>query len=64
MFNIQIGSKVIFDDKPTWWTDITLGREYVIEGIDSDLDPYFIDDVGEANYAASLFNQELFHVVQ
>lgn len=31
--------------------DVTVGKEYAITGIDRDGDLYFIDDVGEHNFA-------------
>jgi hypothetical protein len=63
MEELKVGTKIMFDDKPTHWEDLTVGVVYTIIGIDKEGDAWFIDDVDEPNYAASFFNEELFHVV-
>lgn len=64
MDELEIGSVVIFDDKPVSFSDISLGIKYTIDGIDQDGDPWFFDDVGEVNYAASEYNQSMWHKVE
>lgn len=58
-YNLKIGSVVKFNSLVVTdgWSndeliDITVGKEYTIIGFDEDGDLFFIDDVGEADYAA------------
>lgn len=60
---LKVGDVVIFHDKPTEWVDISLGVPYTICGIGCGGYPYFIDDAMEANYAASIFNQDFWYKV-
>lgn len=63
------GTKVRFSGvKPglgkTQLTDVTCGKVYEIEGFDSYGQSYFIDDVGEKNYAAHEWEADgIFEVV-
>jgi hypothetical protein len=45
--------------------DVTLGKIYVIEGLDEDGEEYFLDDVGERNFAASSFGGDgIYEIVE
>ena len=57
--NLKIGSVVKFNSLKTTGfpntdlEDITVGREYVIAGVDKIEGVYFIDDVGDIDFAAA-----------
>lgn len=67
MTNVPVGTTVVFTGfKPHMkllWEDVTLGKEYVIAGSESDGDTYFRDDVGARNYSACFDGCGIFDIV-
>lgn len=48
----ELGTRIKFSNAEEL-KDVTNGKEYTISGRDWDGDEYFIDDVGERNYATA-----------
>jgi hypothetical protein len=51
---LEIGDWIVFYGCIDGYTmmDVTIGRIYTLDGMDRDGDFFFIDDVGELNFAA------------
>ena len=55
MVTLEIGDVVVFTSGEEIG-DVTFGKAYEVSGIHSDGDPYFIDDIGEKDYALVCFD--------